>query len=86
MLYRYKEAFSLRDEKGTWPNIHVEKDMVDKTPFFIRPYHVKEEDKQILDKEMKRLYHLGILKERFSAYSSPIMLISRRLTKDKNCF
>ena len=26
---------------------------------------------------------MGILKERFSAYSSPIMLISRKLTKDK---
>ena len=26
---------------------------------------------------------MGILKEGFSAYSSPIMLISRKLTKDK---
>ena len=26
---------------------------------------------------------MGILKERFSAYSSPVMLISRKLTKDK---
>ena len=62
MLYRYKEAFSLRDEIGTYPDIEVEIDVVDTTPFFIRPYHVKEEDKQILDKEMKRLCHFGILK------------------------
>ena len=33
---------------------------------------------------MKQLCHMGILKEGFSAYSSPIMLISRKLTKDKN--
>ena len=32
---------------------------------------------------MKRLYYLGILKEGFSAYSSPVMLISRKVTKDK---
>ena len=32
---------------------------------------------------MKRLCYLGILKEGFSAYSSPIMLNSRKVTKDK---
>ena len=32
---------------------------------------------------MKQLCYLGILKEGFSAYSSPIMLISRKMTKDK---
>ena len=32
---------------------------------------------------MKRLCYLGILKEGFSAYSSPVMLISRNLTRDK---
>ena len=32
---------------------------------------------------MKRLQHLGILKEGFSADSSPVMLISRKVTKDK---
>ena len=44
MLYKYKEAFGLRDEMGTCPNIKVEIDVMDKSPFFIRPYHVKEED------------------------------------------
>ena len=32
---------------------------------------------------MKRLGYLGILKEGFSAYSSPAMLISRKKTQDK---
>ena len=53
MLYKYKEDFSLRYEIGTCLNIEVQKDVTDKSPFFIRPYHVKEEDKSILDKEMK---------------------------------
>ena len=82
-LYEYKDAFSLRDEIGTCPNIEVEIDVMDKTPFLIRPYHAKEEDKNTLDKEMKRLCYLGILKEGFSAYTSPVMLISRKVTQDK---
>ena len=45
MLYNYKEEFSLRDEIGTCPNIEVEIEITDKSPFFIRPYHVREEDK-----------------------------------------
>ena len=32
---------------------------------------------------MKQLCYLGILKEGFSAYSSPVMFISRKMTKDK---
>ena len=60
MLYKYKEAFSLRDETGTCPNIEVEIDIMDKSPFFIRPYHVKEEDKALIHKEMKQLCYLGI--------------------------
>ena len=32
---------------------------------------------------MKRICYLGILKEGFSAYLSPVMLISRKVTKDK---
>ena len=83
MLYKYKEAFSLRDEIGTCPNIEVEIEVRDKSPFFIRPYHMREEDKAVKDKEMERLCYMGILKEGFSAYSSPVMLISRKLTKDK---
>ena len=81
--YKYKEAFSLRDEIGTCPNIEVELSIMDKSPFCIRPYHVKEEDKTFIDKEMKCLCYLGILKEGFSAYSSPIILISRNVTQDK---
>ena len=83
MLFKYREVFSLRDEIGTCPNIEVEIDVTDKSPFFIRPYHVREEDKAFIDKEMKRLCYMGILKEGFSACSSSVMLISRKPTKDK---
>ena len=66
MLYKYTEAFSLRDEIGLCPNIEVGIDMTDKSPLFIRPYYVREEDKKVIDKEMKHLCYLGILKEGFS--------------------
>ena len=82
MLYKYKDAFNQRNEIGTCPNIKVEIDVMDKSPFFIGPYHVKEEDKVLIDREMKQVYYLGILKEGFWAYSSPVMSISRKLTKE----
>ena len=50
MLYKYKEAFTLRDEIGTSPNIEVEIDVTHKYLFFIRPCHVKEEDKIFIKK------------------------------------
>ena len=33
MLYKYKEAFSLRGEIGTCPNIEIEIEVTDKSPF-----------------------------------------------------
>ena len=79
MLYKYKEVFSLRDEVGTCPNIEVGIEVMDKSPFFIRLYHVREEDKKVIDKEMKHLCYLGILKEGVLPYSSLVMLISHKL-------
>ena len=83
LIYNYKDAFSLRDEIGTCPNIEVEIEVTNRSPFFRRPFHTREEDKAIFNKEMKKLCYLGILKEGCSAYSSPVMLISRKLTQDK---
>ena len=53
LLCKYKDAFSLRDKIGLCPNIKIEIDVTDKSPFFIRPFHANEEDKIILHKEMK---------------------------------
>ena len=47
LIYDYKDAFSLRDKIGTCPNIKVEIDVMDNSPFSIRPFHAKEEDKAI---------------------------------------
>ena len=47
---------------GMCPNIEVDIDVTDKSSYFIRPYHVKEEDKDFIDKGMKWKCYLGILK------------------------
>ena len=65
MIYKYKGAFSLRDEIGTCPNIEIDIDITDKTPFFIRPYHVREEDKRILDKENEKIMLLRHIERSF---------------------
>ena len=83
MIYECKDAFSLRDEIGTYPNIEIDIDVMDRTLFLIRTYHAREDDKRLLDKEMKRFCYLGRLKEGFSVYSSPIILTSRKVTQDK---
>ena len=35
MLYKYQDAFSLRGEMGTCPNIEVEIHVMDKSPFLL---------------------------------------------------
>ena len=80
VLLKYKEAFSLRDEIGLCPNMEIELELNDDTPFFIRPFPIKESEKEVVNKEMRKGCLLGILKKGMSSYSSPIMLIPRKLT------
>ena len=51
LLYKYKDTFSLRDKIGLCPNIEIEIDITNKSPFFIRPFHANEEDKAIVIKK-----------------------------------
>ena len=62
MLYKYREAFNLRDEIGKCPNIEVEIEVTDKSPFFIRPYHVRKEDKAFIDKRNEEVMLYGNIK------------------------
>ena len=80
LLYKYKKAFSLRDEIGLCQSMEVELELKDGFPFFIRPFPIKESDKDTVDKEMRKGCLLGILKKGMSSYSSPIMLIPRKLS------
>ena len=68
---------------GTCPNIEVEIDVTDKTPLFIRPFHAKEEDKNHFWQRNEKTVLFRHSKGSSSAYSSPIMLISRKMAEDK---
>ena len=35
MIFEYREAFSLRDQIDTCPNIEIDIDVTDKTPFLL---------------------------------------------------
>ena len=79
-LLKYREAFSLRDEIGLCPNVEVKLELKDKTPFYIRPFPTKVQGKIIVDREMRKGCLLGILRKGLSSYSSPIMLIPRKMS------
>ena len=78
VIMKYKQAFSLRDEIGTCPHMEVELELKDTKPFFIRPFPIKEGEKDLIDKEMRKGCLLGILIKGMTSYSSPIMLIPRK--------
>ena len=55
----FTDVFSLRDE----------------IPFFVRPYPMREEQKKVMQKEMDKLEHLGIIHKGLTSYSSPVVLV-----------
>ena len=69
----YYNVFSLRDEIGTCPFIEVYLLLKDETPFFVQPYPMHEEQKKVIQKEMERLEHLGIIQKGLTGYSSPVV-------------
>ena len=70
--------FSLRDEIGTCPSIEVHLKLKDETPFFVRPYPMRKEQKKVIQKEMDRLKHLGIIHKGLTSYSSPVVLVKQK--------
>ena len=72
---QFTDVFSLSNEIGTSPFMEVHLKLKDETPFFVRPYLMKEEQKKVIQKEMDRLEHLGIICKRLTGYSSPVVLV-----------
>ena len=75
---QFTDIFSLRDGIGTCPFIEVHLKLKDKTPFFVRPYPMREEQKKVIQKEMDRLEHLGIIHKGMTGYSSLVVLVKRK--------
>ena len=83
MILKYRDTFSLRDEIGACPNLTADIKVIDESTFFVRPFPLSETDKGFMDKQMERLISLGILSKNSTSHTSPVMLITRKLTKDK---
>ena len=83
MLIKYRDAFSLRDEIGECPNLKADIKIIDESPFFVRPFPISEKDKPFMDEQMERLVSLGILSTNSTSHTLPVMLITRKMTKDK---
>ena len=72
---QFMDILSLRDEIGTCPFIEVHLKLKDEMPFFVRPYPMREEQKKVIQNEMDRLKHLGIIHKGLTSYSSPVVLV-----------
>ena len=72
---QFTDVFSLRDEIGTCSFIEVHLKLKDETPFFVRLYPMREEQKKVIQKEMDRLEHLGIIHKGLTSYSSLVVLV-----------
>ena len=75
---QFTDVFNLRDEIGTCPFIEVHLKLKDETPFFVRPYPMREEQKKVIQKEMDRLEHLGIIQKGLTGYSSLVVLVKQK--------
>ena len=71
LLYKYKGTFSLRDEIGLCPNIEIEIDVTDKSPFLIRPFHANEEDFSDFRQRNEVTVLLGYVKGRLLSLFQP---------------
>ena len=74
----FHDFVSFRDKIGTCPFIEVHLKLKDETPFFVQPYPMREEQKKVIQKEMDRLEHLGIIRKGLTDYSSPVVLVKQK--------
>ena len=75
---QFTDVISLRDDIGTCPFIEVHLKLKDETPFFVRPYPMRKEQKKVIQKEMDRLEHSGIICKGLTSYSSPVVLVKHK--------
>ena len=71
MLLTQRQVFSIRDEIGLCPYFQVHLQVKKKPHVFVRPYRVTEDQKVVMDREMSRLCHLGVIEKGHASFSSP---------------
>ena len=53
LLCKYRRTVNIRGEIGTCTKIELDSQVIDKSSFFIRPVHVKEEDKPKVERNVQ---------------------------------
>ncbi len=77
ILIQEKQSLSLHGEVRNCPDFEVD------TPFYIRPYKVSEQYKEKIDEYLAKLVKMNVLKKGLTDYSSPIMLLNKKNSKEK---
>jgi hypothetical protein len=83
LIKKNRDAFSLYGELGSCPDILVDFELSDPSPFYIRPYPVSEDNKRVIDAELTKLVKLGILEKGHTSYTSPVFLIAKKGTTER---
>lgn len=83
LLYKHSEAFSLHGEVGDVPDVEISFKLNNTDGFYIRPYTVAQQDKPLIDKELKKLEQMGVISKGRSAYTSPLMVIKGKNGKTR---
>ena len=83
LIVKYRDVFSLRDEIGACPSLTADIQVIDESPSFVRPFPLSETDKECMNEQMERLVLLGIMSKNSTSHTSPLMLITRKLTNEK---
>ena len=82
LIHKYKGAFSIFGEPGL-TEATCSFELIDKTPFRIRPYIHNHDEKIAAEKFLAKLEHMGILEKGESEYTSPVMLIGKKSSTEK---
>ena len=78
MILKYRNAFSLRDEIGACPNLTADIKVIDESSFFVSPSLCLREINLSWTNKWKDWCH-----KNNTSHTSPVMLITHKLTNDK---
>ena len=59
------------------PFVGVHLKLKDEAPFLVCPYPMRKDQKKVIQKEMDRLEHLGIIQNGLTSYSFLVVLVEK---------
>lgn len=83
---KYADIFYLEGDKLTTTNVLNQKIYLkpESTPVFVKPYRLPHTQKEEINKQVKKMIEDGIAEEACSEWSSPLLLVPKKLDRDGN--